>query len=118
MQEKVRKEGKNIMAAKKKVAKKKVAKKAAKKTEKKMKFGADMLITSIGDNPRREGSAAYARFEDMKKYVSKNKSATVADVIKNTTAKRGLIVKSIDAGLVKTKKTKPAADAPAPAVSE
>jgi hypothetical protein len=99
------------MAKEKKAAKKAVSKKAA--APKKMKFGADMQITSLGANPRREGSAAHARFAEMEKYLSKNKSATVADVIANTSAKRGMITKSIEAGLLKTKKVKPSAPAPA-----
>jgi len=101
------------MAAKKKAAKKKVA--AKKKAPAKMKYGADMQIVSVGENPRREGSAAHARFADMAKYVGKNPGCTVADVIKNTSAKRGLITKSIDAGILKTKKVKPAAPAAAEA---
>lgn len=76
---------KKKVAAKKKAVKKKVAKKkvAAKKTiaQAKPKFGSDLRISKIGENPRAKGSAAYKRFESMRKYMTKNPRATVAEML-------------------------------------
>lgn len=65
--------------------KKTAAKKpVAVKKEAKAKFGSDIVIGKIGENPRRQGTGCYRRFEAMSKYVSSNKRATLADVIANT----------------------------------
>lgn len=95
------------MAAKKKAAKKKSA---TKKRVPKPKFGADMQINAVGENGRRKGTAAYKRFEEVSRYVGKNRGATVADVIANTSAGRPFFNREVGK-TIKVTKVKVAAPA-------
>lgn len=88
-------------AAKKKVAAAKAAAKAS------PKFGSDIKVLKVGENNRKPGSAAHGRFESMTKYLKNNPKATVADIIANTSYKRGGFRRDVKAGLVKV--SKPAA---------
>ena len=104
------------MAAEKKAAKKveKKAKKAA--APKKPKFGSDMVITGLpAENPRREGNVSYDKFADMVKFMKKKPTATVADVIANTTSKRNDFEWDLEREAFKVKK---AGKAPKAAAAE
>lgn len=54
----------------------------------KQRFGHDLRITAVADNPRFKGTNAHKLYEAMAKYVAAHKSHTVAEVFENTIYRR------------------------------
>lgn len=43
-----------------------------------------LKIVKVGEQPRREGTAAFKRYAEMAKYVKSHRGAIVSDVLKET----------------------------------
>ncbi len=72
------------MATKSKKSNKVVKSAARKPAAKTMATSRDKRIVKVGPQPRREGTAAFKRYAEMARYVSKHRGATVGTVLDET----------------------------------